>query len=133
MEKEADYCYTGYNKNLKEISRTLRKNMTRHEKKLWYDFLKEYPIRFYRQRPIGGYIVDFYCSKVKLVIELDGSQHYNDDGKLYDENRTLCLKDFGITVIRFSNSDIDNNFEGVCIEIDRIISNILEKEKVFDL
>ena len=132
MDKEADYCYTGYNKNLKGISRTLRKNMTRQEKKLWYEFLKEYPVRFHRQRPIGGYVVDFYCSKAKLVIELDGSQHYNYEGMLYDENRTLCLKDFGITVIRFSNSDIDNNFEGVCMTIDKIVSErIGEDLKVF--
>ncbi len=129
MEKEADYCYTGYNKNLKGISRTLRKNMTRQEKKLWYDFLKNYHIRFHRQRPIGEYVVDFYCSKAKLVVELDGSQHYSDDGKQCDENRTLCLNDLGVTVIRFSNNDIDNNFEGVCIEIDKIVSDIFKSEK----
>lgn len=114
--------FTGYNSNLKEQSRELRKNMTEQEKRLWFCFLKEYPIRIYRQRVIGCYIADFYCSKAKVVIEIDGSQHYTDEGMNYDENRTNAINDFGVEVIRFSNYDVNTNFEGVCMEIDKVIS-----------
>ena len=96
--------------------------MTLQEKKLWYDFLKNYPVKFVRQRPIGQYIADFYCSKAKLVIELDGSQHYTEEGLSYDENRTYVINEFGVEVVRFSNYDVDTNFEGVCLQIDRIVS-----------
>ncbi|MBQ7295608.1 MAG: endonuclease domain-containing protein [Clostridia bacterium] len=122
MEDEKDYSYTGYNNILKEKARSLRKNMTPQERRLWFCFLKSYPVKIVSQRPIGIYIADFYCSKAKLVIELDGSQHYTDDGVDYDENRTYVIKQFGVEVIRFSNYDIDTNFEGVCLEIDRVIS-----------
>lgn len=114
--------FTGYNSNLKEQSRELRKNMTEQEKRLWFCFLKEYPIRIYRQRVIGCYIADFYCSKAKVVIEIDGSQHYTDEGMNYDENRTKAINDFGVEAIRFSNYDVNTNFEGVCMEIDKVIS-----------
>ena len=118
-----DYKFTGYNHKLKERSRELRKNMTEQEKRLWYCFLKEYPIKIYRQRVIGSYIADFYCSKAKIVIEIDGSQHYTDEGLNYDENRTNVINDFGVEVIRFSNYDVNTNFEGVCMEIDKAISS----------
>ena len=114
--------FTGYNNKHKEQSRELRKNMTEQEKRLWFCFLKEYPIKIYRQRVIGNYIADFYCSKAKIVIEIDGSQHYSDEGLNYDENRTNAINDFGIEVIRFSNYDVNTNFEGVCMEIDKVIS-----------
>lgn len=117
-----NYKFTGYNHKLKEQSRELRKNMTEQEKRLWYCFLKEYPIKIYRQRVIGSYIADFYCSKAKIVIEIDGSQHYTDEGLNYDENRTNTINDFGVEVIRFSNYDVNTNFEGVCMEIDKAIS-----------
>lgn len=118
-----DYKFTGYNHKLKEQSRELRKNMTEQEKRLWYCFLKEYPIKIYRQRVIGSYIADFYCSKAKIVIEIGGSQHYTDEGLNYDENRTNVINDFGVEVIRFSNYDVNTNFEGVCMEIDKAISS----------
>lgn len=118
-----DYKFTGYNNKLKEQSRELRKNMTEQEKRLWFCFLKEYPIKIYRQRVIGNYIADFYCSKAKIVIEIDGSQHYSDEGMNYDEKRTNAINDFGIEVIRFSNYDVNTNFEGVCMEIDKVISS----------
>ncbi len=118
-----DYKFTGYNHKLKEQSRELRKNMTEQEKRLWFCFLKEYPIKIYRQRVIGNYIADFYCSKAKIVIEIDGSQHYSDEGMNYDERRTNAINDFGIEVIRFSNYDVNTNFEGVCMEIDKVISD----------
>ncbi len=122
MENEKDYSYTGYNNKLKERARHLRKNMTEQERRLWFCFLKNYPVKFVSQRPIGKYIADFYCSKANLVIELDGSQHYTDEGLDYDENRTYVMNQFGVEVIRFSNYDVDTNFEGVCIRIDRIVS-----------
>ena len=102
------------NKNLKSNSQDLRKNATKEEKRLWYDYLKSYPLQFKRQKVIGNYIVDFYCGKVKLVIELDGSQHFEDDAIEYDKERTEYLKSLGISVLRFTNSDIHKNFEGVC-------------------
>jgi len=110
-----------YNSKLKSSARFLRKEMTPQEKHLWYDFLQNYPIKFYRQRIIKNFIVDFYCSKVKLVIELDGSQHYDEQGIAHDEERTLILESFGLKVIRFSNVDIDSNFNGVCAVIVKII------------
>jgi len=109
------------NKDLNPLSRNLRKNMTKQENHLWYDFLKKQPQQFYRQRIIGQYIVDFYCDKAKLVIELDGSQHYNETNAEYDLERTKYLNELNLTVLRFSNFDVDRNFEGVCAAIERAI------------
>ena len=127
--KEKRYDYTGYNNNLRQVARALRTNQTPQENHLWYDFLKKYPVRFRRQRPIGSYVADFYCSDAKLIVELDGSQHYTEDGLEYDENRTLFIKQYDVDVIRFSNYDIDNNFEGVCIEIDKKVKEKLKAIK----
>ena len=104
-------------KNLVEFSRALRKNMTRHERHLWYDFLKPLPIMVHRQKIIGPYIVDFYVAEKKLVIELDGSQHYDIPGKQADEIRDQFLREQGLTVLRYANSDLDKNFRGVCQDI----------------
>ena len=109
------------NNSLLENARSLRKNMTKQEKHLWYDFLRTYPIKIYKQRIIDNFIVDFYCHQALLVIELDGSQHYTIDGKNYDANRTSILEKYGIKVLRFSNLDLDQNFEGVCFIIDKNI------------
>ena len=109
------------NNSLLENAKSLRKNMTKQEKHLWYDFLRSYPIKIYKQRIIDNFIADFYCHKAKLVIELDGSQHYTEDGKFYDKQRTEILKEYGLTVLRFSNSDVDKNFDGVCFVIDKTI------------
>ncbi len=110
-----------YKRNLKltETAKMLRKNTTRHEKHLWYDYLSKYPVRWFRQKIIDDFIVDFYCSKANLVVELDGSQHYTEQGVAYDNERTAIIESYGFKVIRFSNYDIDNNFEGVCMEIDK--------------
>ena len=113
--------FTGYNSKLRDRARELRKNMTPQERHLWYDFLRNYPIKFYRQRVIDYFIADFYCSSASLVIELDGSQHFTEDGHVYDEERTAIINHYGLTVIRFSNSDIDNNFESVCRKIDQLV------------
>ena len=91
--------------------------MTKEEKHLWYDFLCNYPVRFRRQEIIGNYVADFYCDKAKLVVELDGSQHYAQEGLRDDAVRTTYFRDLGIDVIRFSNLDIKRNFEGVCFAI----------------
>lgn len=111
---------------IKEYAKQLRKNMTPWERKLWYCFLKDYPVRFQRQKCIGNYIVDFYCFRGKLVIELDGSGHYEDQQIEYDHKRTAELKKTGLTVMRFTNIDIDRNFYGVCTVIDEFIRNRLQ-------
>lgn len=110
-------------KALLENAKSLRRNMTPQEKRLWYDFLRHYPIKVYKQRIIDSFIVDFYCHKAKLVIELDGSQHYTPDGKEYDKYRSNVLNDYGLYVLRFTNGDIDNNFEGVCYVIEKTIAD----------
>jgi very-short-patch-repair endonuclease len=116
-----------YNKNLIPKAKELRKNMTKHEKHLWYNFLAKYPVRFQRQKTIDNYIVDFYCHKAHLVIEADGSQHYTEDGIINDEFRTKILIAYSLDVLRFSNFDIERNFEGVCIEIDKKVKENLKK------
>jgi very-short-patch-repair endonuclease len=116
-----------HNKDIVQTAKMLRKNMTKEEKHLWYDFLRTYPVRFSRQKVLGKYIADFYCAEAKLVIELDGSQHYTPEGKSYDEARTEIINQYGIRVIRYSNLDIDNKFEGVCYEIDKIITERMQK------
>ena len=102
------------NKKLLPVARKLRKNMTPQEKQLWYQFLSKHQLRWYKQRIIGNFIADFYCPQIKLVIELDGSQHYSDEGLSYDENRTKIINEYGIEVIRISNTEIDSNFINVC-------------------
>lgn len=98
----------------------LRTNMTNPEKKLWYRFLREYEIPFVSQKVIGRYIVDFYSRKVRLCIELDGGQHYEESGMEYDEQRTRYLEMNEIKVLRFSNNDVINEFEGVCTLIHNV-------------
>ncbi len=103
---------------LTPLSQKLRREMTKEERKLWYCFLKTYPVRFHRQYVIGPYIVDFYCHKAKLVVELDGSQHFEPDAMQADEIRSAYLKQQGLTVLRFSNRDVNQQFEQVCQAID---------------
>ena len=107
-----------HNKDLVPFAKELRKNMTKEERHLWYDFLREYPIRFIRQKTIGNYIVDFYCTKANLVVELDGSQHFEPEDMAKDAIRTHFLEEYGITVVRIPNNAIWQNFEGVCEYID---------------
>ena len=106
------------NKNNTPLSQTLRKNQTKEEAKLWYQFLRKYPLQFRRQYKIGNYIVDFYCHKAKLVVELDGSGHYEPEQKTYDKIRTDYINQQGISVLRFTNTDIQQNFYAVCSCID---------------
>ena len=107
-------------KNTSHISfaRELRKNMTQEEKKLWYQFLRTYPVRFMRQRPIDRYIVDFYCAKARLVIELDGSQHFETEGQSYGAERDCVLNNLGLKVLRIPNNAVNQNFTGVCEFVD---------------
>ena len=100
-------------------------NMTREERHLWYDFLNTYPVKFTRQKIIGNYIVDFYCSKAKLVVELDGSQHYEEENLEYDCVRSKFLSQYGLTVIRILNRDINDKFKDVCVYIDKIVKERL--------
>ena len=110
-----------YKHNLISTAKALRKNMTPQERHLWYDFLKSYSVRFQRQKTIGNYIADFYCHSAKLVVEIDGSQHFTAEALQYDSDRTQQLEEFGVTVIRFSNYDVNTNFYGVCTQIDMIV------------
>ena len=109
-----------------EYARRLRREMTPHERKLWYLFLRKYPVKIYKQRIIGRYIVDFYCASAKLVIELDGSQHYEPQGMTYDSERSAFLTDLGLEVLRFSNRDIGRDFHSVCAQIDLTIQSRLQ-------
>lgn len=110
-----------YNKALVVNAKRLRKNMTREESRLWYDFLREYPVKFVRQKMLGRYILDFYCASAKLAVELDGSQHYEDEGLKYDSERTAYLEQYGIEVLRIANNELNRNFEGACAYIDETV------------
>ena len=112
--------------NQLENARRLRREMTPHERKLWYLFLRKYPAKIYKQRIIGRFIVDFYCASARLVIELDGTQHYEPQGMAYDSERTAFLTSLGLEVLRFSNRDIDRDFYGVCTKIDVTIQKRLQ-------
>ncbi len=105
------------NKALLTNARNLRKGMTKEERKLWYTFLCKLPVRFRRQQIIGNYIVDFYCHSRGLVIELDGSQHFEDKGKQADLERDAYLRGLGLRVLRYSNLDVNRNFRGICEDI----------------
>lgn len=114
------YTFTAMEKRnvkLKRNSQALRRNMTKQEKKLWYEFLKDLPKQVYRQKILGNFIVDFYCPCEKIVIELDGSQHYDGKTEQSDLIRDRVLAEAGITVLRYSNLEVSQNFDGVCQDI----------------
>ena len=117
--------YTGYNSLNLGKAKQLRRDMTKQERHLWYDFLRTYPIRFYRQRPIDRYIADFYSSTARLVIELDGDQHAEAAAEEHDRVRTEALRRYGLEVLRFANSDVDRSFESVCQTIHRHVKERL--------
>ena len=118
-----------YNKNLIPRAKELRKNATPQENELWYKFLRNYPIRFQRQKTIGQFIVDFYCHGAKLAIELDGSQHFTPEGITYDEARTAAIETVGVEVLRFTNRDIDSDYRAVCTKIDAAVHERLNQKK----
>ena len=111
------------NNAIRRRSQNLRKNMTKEERRLWYDFLKDYPVQFRRQYSIGPYFVDFYCYKARLVVELDGSQHCEPAAIEYDRVRTLYLEQQGYHVLRLSNRDIMEQFRSACEVIDTTVRN----------
>ena len=115
---------------LRRNARNLRSGMTKEERHLWYDFLRELPVNVYRQKVIGRYIVDFYIASSKIVIELDGSQHYDEEGRKKDIERDEFLKRMGIKVLRYSNYDVNVHFEAVCEDI---LNNIAEDRGGFPL
>lgn len=116
-----------YNQLLVPLAKQLRKEMTKEERHLWYDFLRSYPVRFSRQKVLGKYIVDFYSAEAKFVIELDGSQHYEDQKMKQDEARTAFLESYGLTVIRIPNNEVSRNFRGVCEWIDTAVRQSLSQ------
>ena len=107
------------NNKMLPVARRLRREMTPQEKTLWYQFLRSYPVKIYKQRIIESFIVDFYCADARLVIELDGSQHYTEQGKAYDEERSQILNLYDLEVLRFTNLELDQQFDAVCEVIDR--------------
>ncbi|MBE6681838.1 MAG: endonuclease domain-containing protein [Ruminococcaceae bacterium] len=117
-----------HNKSIVPTARMLRKNMTKEEKHLWYDYLRTYSVKFSRQKVLGKYIADFYCAEAKLIIELDGSQHYEEKGIEYDAERTAYLEKYGLRVIRIENIEINKNFDGICEYIDRLVQQSLSQQ-----
>ena len=118
-----------HNPSLTENARKLRKDMTKEERHLWYDFLKDYSVRFLRQRVIDNYIVDFYCAQAGLVVELDGSQHYEPEMALRDAFRTEQLEKRDLTVLRIPNNAVNQNFLGVCQHIDMLVQQLIARRK----
>ena len=110
-----------YDQDMTNIAQMLRNNATPEEGKLWQLFLRKYPVQFRRQKPIGRYVLDFYCGQAKLAIELDGSQHFTEEGLASDQNRTAYLESMGIQVLRFTNEDINQRLYDVCQAIDAAV------------
>ena len=116
-----------HNKALVPNAKNLRKTMTKEERHLWYDFLRSYPVKFLRQKIVGKYIVDFYCAEAKRIIELDGSQHYEEKEAEYDTERTNYLEQYGIRVLRIPNNEVSQNFDCVCEHIDLAVGQSLSQ------
>ena len=108
---------TPYNLRLKNASRTLRRDATPAERKLWFEFLSFLPEKFTRQKPLGSYIADFYCSRLRLVIEIDGDSHFTATGEARDAERTAALAALNVRVVRFTNLEVREHFEAVCARI----------------
>ena len=116
-----------YNKKNITLAKVLRRHATAQENRLWYDFLSTYEIRFQRQKAIDNFIADFYCHKAKLIVEIDGSQHYSEKGIESDRFRTEILEKHNLTVVRFTNYEVDTNFCGVCKCIDEAVKASLRE------
>ena len=114
-----------HNQALTPLAKQLRREMTKEERHLWYDFLRTYPVRFQRQKVLGHYIVDFYCAQAKLVVELDGSQHYETEAQQKDAQRTAFLQGYGLTVLRIPNNEVNHHFRSVCEYIDTAVRQSL--------
>ena len=121
------------NHSLLPTAKMLRKNLTPHERKLWYLFLRKYPVKIYKQRIIDSFIVDFYCASAKLVIELDGSQHFTKQGIEHDKERSAMIQAYNLKVLRFTNYEIDTAFSDVCETIDAEIKSRLAEPQNSEL
>ncbi len=110
------------------LAKANRSNATKEEKRLWYDFLSKYEIRFQRQKAIDNFIADFYCYRAKLIVEIDGSQHFLPEEKGKDEFRTEVLEQYGLKVIRFTNEQVNKNFKSVCFYIDKVVKDSLSQQ-----
>ena len=120
-----------HNKQLTANAKALRRNMTKEERHLWYDFLRTYPVRFSRQKVLGKYIADFYSAEAKLIIELDGSQHYEKHNLEKDMERTAFLESYGLRVLRIPNNEVIHNFSGVCEYIDAAVRQSLSQNRPY--
>ena len=127
QRKESSSVQRKHTARLTPLARELRQNLTKEERHLWYDFLKGYHVPFLRQKVIDDYIADFYCHKARLVIELDGSQHYTEYGLLKDKIRTEHIEKRDLTVLRIPNGEINHNFEGICKFIDEFVKESLRQ------
>ena len=116
-----------HNRQLVPLAKQLRKEMTKEERHLWYDYLRSYPVRFSRQKVLGKYIADFYSAEARLVIELDGYQHYENVNIEKDAQRTAFLKNYGLSIIRIPNNEVNRNFRGVCEYIDAAVKQSLSQ------
>ena len=116
-----------HNRQLVPLAKKLRKEMTKEERHLWYDFLRSFPVRFSRQKVLGKYIADFYCAEARLVIELDGSQHFDEANAVKDAERTAFLENYGLQILRIPNNEVMNNFRGVCEYIEAAVKQSLER------
>ena len=116
-----------HNKTLIPLAKQLRREMTKEERHLWYDFLRGHPVRFSRQKVLGKYIADFYSAEAKLVIELDGGHHYEANELQKDADRTAFLECYGLTVIRIPNNEVNRDFRGVCEYIDAAVKQSLSQ------
>ena len=105
------------NAKLTPFAQKLRREMTKEERRLWYEFLKDLPVTVNRQKVIGHYIADFYCASAKLVIEVDGTQHFEDAGLQSDQKRDAYFASLGLRVLRYANNEVNENFAGVCEDI----------------
>lgn len=122
-----------YDPRMRERVQELRHKMTPMEKKLWFSFLRRYPVKMYKQRAIRSFVADFYCPAARLVIELDGSQHYTEEGLLYDAERSAVFEHYGVKVIRFPNQEVSAHFEAVCEQIHEAVMERLkelERDKI---
>ena len=122
-----------YRRDLILRAKDLRKNATRQEDHLWYDFLSRYPIRFQRQKVISNYITDFYCHSAKLIVELDGDQHGEAEQIEYEAVRTAELERLGLKVLRFANNDVNHAFDEICVQIDQEVRKRLPREELRNL
>lgn len=117
-----------YERTMIPRAKELRKAMTPQETRLWYGFLKDYPVRFQRQKTISSFIADFYCFRARLIVEIDGAQHYTAQGKAYDLERSAILERYGLKVIRFTNQEVEEHFRRVCVSIAQTVAERMGKE-----